>query len=453
LAKIKTAWFCSACGAQAGKWLGRCPSCGEWNTMEESIVTRNEPGIGGKGSLISLTARPLHTIESLTLKRISTENEELNRVLGGGLVPGSIILVGGEPGIGKSTLMLQVALQMKGTRILYVSGEESGEQIRMRADRLKTEQSDIYILTDTSTEVITEHARQLNPGLVIIDSIQTIVNPLLESTAGSIPQIRESASVLQKFAKTTSIPVILIGHITKDGTIAGPKILEHMVDTVLQFEGDQHYGYRILRAVKNRFGSASELGIFEMSGNGLREVNNPSEVLLSQREDSLSGIAVAASLEGNRPMLMELQSLVGVSPYATPQRSATGLDSRRLSMLLAVIEKKGGYRLANKDVFLNVAGGFRIDDPATDLAIVAAVLSSAEDVPIDPNVCFAAEVGLSGEIRPVFKLDQRIAEASKLGFKKMVVSKFNGKSIPGKKGALEVVQVAKLEEVFRFIFA
>ncbi len=453
MAKIKTAWFCSACGAQAGKWLGRCPSCGEWNTMEESIVTRNEPGISNKGSLISLTARPLHTIESLTLKRISTENEELNRVLGGGLVPGSIILVGGEPGIGKSTLMLQVALQMKGTRILYVSGEESGEQIRMRADRLKTEQSDIYILTDTSTEVITEHARQLNPGLVIIDSIQTIVNPLLESTAGSIPQIRESASVLQKFAKTTSIPVILIGHITKDGTIAGPKILEHMVDTVLQFEGDQHYGYRILRAVKNRFGSATELGIFEMSGNGLREVNNPSEVLLSQREDSLSGIAVAASLEGNRPMLMELQSLVGVSPYATPQRSATGLDSRRLSMLLAVIEKKGGYRLANKDVFLNVAGGFRIDDPATDLAIVAAVLSSAEDVPIDPNVCFAAEVGLSGEIRPVFKLDQRIAEASKLGFKKMVVSKFNGKSIPGKKGSLEVVQVAKLEEVFRFIFA
>jgi DNA repair protein RadA/Sms len=385
-------------------------------------------------------------------KRASTQNGELDRVLGGGLVPGSLILVGGEPGIGKSTLMLQVALQMQGRKILYVTGEESAQQIRMRADRLKVKNEECFIMTETGTSQILHQLDEIKPALVIIDSIQTLQTDILDSPAGSISQIRECASEMQRYAKTTATPVILIGHIIKDGSLAGPKILEHMVDTVLTFEGERNYGYRILRSVKNRFGPTSEIGIYEMQDNGLREVTNPSEILISQREHDVSGVAIAASIEGLRPMLIEIQALVSSAAYGTPQRSTTGFDARRLNMLLAVLEKRSGFRLGTKDVFLNIAGGLRVDDPAIDLAVVAAVLSSNTDLSIDSKTCFAAEVGLSGEIRAVNRIEQRVAEAEKLGFERIFLSKFNKKALDQKKYKISLVFAGNVADVVKGIF-
>lgn len=454
MAKVKTSFFCQNCGAQAPKWLGKCPSCGEWNTFVEEVIQREDNQKKGSGNFSAAESRPkkILDIEQGSELRTSTGSEELDRVLGGGLVDGSLILVGGEPGIGKSTLMLQVALQMKGKRILYISGEESEQQVRMRADRIGFADPDCYILTETNTQAIFQHMEAVNPGLVVIDSIQTLQTNVIDSTAGSISQIRETASEMQRYSKTSGVPVFLVGHITKDGNLAGPKILEHMVDTVLQFEGDRNYGYRILRAIKNRFGSASELGIFEMRDTGLREVNNPSEILLSQREENVSGVAVAATIEGIRPMLVETQALVSTAAYGTPQRSCTGFDSRRLNMLLAVLEKRCGFRLGAKDVFLNITGGIRVDDPAIDLAIISAILSSSEDLPLDQHSCFAAEVGLSGEIRPVTRIEQRISEAEKLGFTRIFISKYNLKSLSAQKSRIKITGVSKVEEVFGMLF-
>jgi len=454
MSKTKTVYFCQNCGAQSSKWMGRCTSCGEWNTFIEEIVKRDEASAKSTGNFKTTESRPLQ-IKEITKgneQRITTSNGELDRVLGGGLVEGSLILVGGEPGIGKSTLMLQVALQMKGLRVLYVSGEESEQQIRMRADRLGFSDPDCYVLTETNTQNIFQHIQSVEPMLVIIDSIQTLQTNIIESSAGSLSQIRETASEMQRFAKTTGVPVILIGHITKDGMLAGPKILEHMVDTVLQFEGDRNYGYRILRTVKNRFGSASELGIFEMRDTGLREVSNPSEILISQREEATSGVAIASTIEGIRPMLIEVQALVSSAAYGTPQRSSTGFDSRRLNMLLAVLEKRCGFRLGIKDVFLNIAGGISVDDPAIDMAVISAILSSNEDMPVNQQVCFAGEVGLSGEIRPVNRVEQRIAEAEKLGFRQILVSRYNLKGLKTDKWSIKVTGVGKVEEVFEILF-
>lgn len=454
MAKIKTVFFCQNCGAQSPKWIGRCNSCGEWNTYVEEVVQREEISSKNSGSIRTANSRPLklNEIEPCSETRTSTGNGELDRVLGGGLVDGSLILVGGEPGIGKSTLMLQVALHMKNTKIMYVSGEESDQQIRMRADRLGHNDPDCYILTETNTQNIFQHLLAFTPQLVIIDSIQTLQTNLIESSAGSISQIRETAAEMQRYAKTSGVPVILIGHITKDGNLAGPKILEHMVDAVLQFEGDRNYGFRILRASKNRFGSASELGIFEMRDSGLHEVTNPSDILLSHREEATSGVAVASTIEGLRPMLIEVQALVSTAAYGTPQRSATGFDTRRLNMLLAVLEKRCGFRLGVKDVFLNIAGGIRVDDPAIDMAVISAVLSSNQDIPTDKLICFSGEVGLSGEIRPVNRIEQRIAEAEKLGFKQILVSRYNLKGLKGEKWAINVTGVSKVEEVFGILF-
>lgn len=454
MAKIKTTFFCQNCGAQSPKWMGRCSSCGEWNTMVEEVIQHGDGGAKSSGNFKITENKPkqLHEIAQGNEERTVTGNDELDRVLGGGLVDGSLILVGGEPGIGKSTLMLQVALQIKGRKVLYISGEESEQQIRMRAERIGYKEPDCYILTETNTQSIFQHLEALQPGLVIIDSIQTLQTNIIESTAGSISQIRETAAEMQRFAKTTGVPVFLVGHITKDGNLAGPKILEHMVDTVLQFEGDRNYGYRILRAVKNRFGSASELGIFEMRDTGLREVSNPSEILLSQRDEEVSGVAIASTIEGLRPILIETQALVSTAAYGTPQRSATGFDIRRLNMLLAVLEKRSGFRLGAKDVFLNIAGGIRVDDPAIDLAVIAAVLSSNGDIPVDSKTCFAGEVGLSGEIRPVSRIEQRIAEAEKLGYEIIVISKYNSKTSKPAGKNIKVVTVGKVEEVFRLLF-
>jgi len=453
MAKIRTAFFCRNCGAQSPKWIGKCPACGEWNTYEEEVIQRNEPASGITYSKKQGTSPVLISeVKFESEARIDTADQELNRVLGGGLVPGSVVLVGGEPGIGKSTLMLQVALTMQHRKILYVSGEESEQQIRMRAERLGMSDSSCYILTETATGDILAHINALNPGVVIVDSIQTLTSNNLDASAGSISQIRETASEMQKFAKQANVPVFLIGHITKEGTLAGPKLLEHMVDTVLQFEGDRNYGYRILRSVKNRFGSTSEIGIYEMQGNGLRQVSNPSEILITQHEEPVSGIAVAATIEGLRPMLIETQALVSSAAYGTPQRSCTGFDTRRLNMLLAVLEKRSGFKLGAKDVFLNIAGGLRVDDPATDLAIVAAVLSSNIDIPVDTKTCFAAEVGLSGEIRPVTRIEQRVAEAQKLGFDNIVVSKLNLKAAKSAGKSIHIKPVAKIEDVFRLLF-
>ena len=450
-AKSKTVFFCQSCGNQSPKWIGRCPACGEWNTYVEEVVkvegktVRREEG---------KTVRPvrIQEIRAEEGKRSSTLNGELDRVLGGGLVPGSLILVGGEPGIGKSTLMLQVALQMKGQKILYVTGEESAQQIKMRAERLKAKNEECYIMTETGTAEILHYADELKPDLLVIDSIQTLQTDLLDSPAGSISQIRECAAEMQKYAKTTATPVILIGHIIKDGSLAGPKILEHMVDTVLTFEGERNYGYRILRSAKNRFGPTSELGIYEMHDNGLREVTNPSEILISQRDEEVSGVAIAASIEGLRPMLIEIQALVSSAAYGTPQRSTTGFDVRRLNMLLAVLEKRSGFRLGAKDVFLNIAGGLKVDDPAIDLAVVAAVLSSNADLSIDSKTCFAAEVGLSGEIRAVNRIEQRVAEAEKLGFERIFLSKFNKKALDQKKYKIQLVFASTVADVVRGIF-
>lgn len=422
--------------------------------MVEEVIQREEKGSVRSSMRDARSAIPVR-ISEITFSqdsRINTNDQELNRVLGGGLVPGSLTLIGGEPGIGKSTLMLQVALKCADRKILYISGEESEQQIRMRAERLGIRNDNCFILTETNMQAIYKHLESLVPGIIIADSIQTMQTDLIESSAGSVSQIKECAAEMQKFSKITNTPVFLIGHITKDGSLAGPKILEHMVDTVLQFEGDRNYGYRILRSLKNRFGSTSELGIYEMNDGGLREVSNPSEILLSQRDEAVSGIAIAAMIEGQRPMLIETQALVSSAVYGTPQRSATGFDVRRLNMLLAVLEKRSGFKLGNKDVFLNIAGGIRVDDPAIDLAVVAAVLSSNQDSPIDSKTCFAAEVGLSGEIRPINRIEQRISEADKLGFGQIFISRYNSKGLDIKKYALKIIQVAKIEEVYRRLF-
>ena len=452
--KTKTSFFCQNCGAQSGKWIGNCPSCNEWNTYVEEVIQKTEstPGIAASSTKRTVQPQLISAIDSSKEQRISITDQELNRVLGGGLVPGSLVLFGGEPGIGKSTLMLQLALQEKKLKVLYVSGEESEQQIKMRAERINATNSNCYILTETSTQSIFQQVEALEPDLLIIDSIQTLHTAHIDSSPGSVSQIRECASELLRFAKESSTPVFLIGHITKDGNLAGPKILEHMVDTVLQFEGDRNHVYRLLRSIKNRFGSTNELGIYEMLGSGLREVSNPSEVLISNRDEAFSGIAISATLEGMRPILIETQALVSSAAYGTPQRSSTGFDLRRLSMLLAVLEKRCGFRLGIKDVFLNIAGGLRVDDPAIDLAVVCAILSSNEDIPIASKICFAAEVGLSGEIRPVTRIDQRISEAEKLGFEQIFISKYNQKGLDISTTKIKIIAVSKVEEVFQWLF-
>lgn len=456
-AKVKTTFYCQNCGVSSPKWIGRCSSCGEWNTYVEEVVTKSteSPLWKKTNDRKSRTPQPqlLSGVPVKDEKRLSLPDNELNRVLGGGLVPGSLVLMGGEPGIGKSTLLLQLALALKSKIILYVSGEESEYQIKMRAERLNLTSDKFFILTDTSLDNIFRQVSEINPDIIIIDSIQTIFSSKIDSSPGSVSQIRESAAELLRFAKESSVPVFLIGHITKDGAIAGPKILEHMVDTVLQFEGDRHHVYRILRATKNRFGSTAELGIYEMHGAGLREVSNPSEVLIAQRDEQLSGIAIAATMEGIRPLLIETQALVSTAVYGTPQRSSTGFDLRRLSMLLAVLEKRCGFRLGAKDVFLNLAGGIRVEDPAIDLAVICAILSSGENIAIPAKLTFAGEVGLSGEIRPVTRIDQRISEAEKMGFEEIFISRYNVKGLDKSRfKSIRIVQVSKVEEVFEKLF-
>ena len=456
MAKTKTTYFCQSCGAQSARWIGKCPACNEWNTYVEEVVSRADesrvPGIAGTST--QRAAKPVLVNEiSLTQQnRLAVYDTELSRVLGGGLVPGSLILFGGEPGIGKSTLMLQVALNMKNMKVLYISGEESEQQIRMRAERIGINNPGCYILTETSTQNIFKQIEILEPDLLIVDSIQTLHSAHIESSPGSVSQIRECTAELLRFAKESGTAVFLIGHITKDGSLAGPKVLEHMVDTVLQFEGDRNHVYRLLRTAKNRFGSTNELGIYEMQGSGLREVSNPSEILITAREELVSGVAIAATMEGMRPMLIETQALVSSAAYGTPQRSSTGFDLRRLSMLLAVLEKRCGFRLGVKDVFLNIAGGIKVEDPGIDLALVCAVLSSNEDMPISPKVCFAGEVGLSGEIRPVNRIDQRISEAEKLGFEHIFISRYNKKGLDLKNYRIKITMVGKIEEVFSLLF-
>ncbi|WP_297764398.1 DNA repair protein RadA [uncultured Muriicola sp.] len=452
MAKTKTAFFCQNCGTQYAKWAGQCSACKEWNTIVEELIQKeNKSTWKTKVNGSTKAAKPLSIAEISTDKeeRLDVKDQEFNRVLGGGLVPGSLVLLGGEPGIGKSTLLLQIALKLP-YKTLYVSGEESLKQIKMRADRLYPGSNSCFILTETKTQQIFQQIAALEPDILVIDSIQTLHSDYIESSAGSISQIRECTAELIKFAKETNTPVILVGHITKDGSIAGPKILEHMVDTVLQFEGDRNYMYRILRALKNRFGSTAELGIYEMQGDGLREVSNPSEILISKNEDHLSGTAIVATLEGMRPLLIEIQALVSSAVYGTPQRTTTGFNSKRLNMLLAVLEKRAGFKLGAKDVFLNITGGITVDDPAIDLGVVAAVLSSNADIPIEKGVCFAAEVGLAGEVRPVRRVDQRILEAEKLGFTSIFVSKNN--KIGLKNPSINIIKVSRIEEVVNKLF-
>jgi DNA repair protein RadA/Sms len=462
MSKVKTAFFCSNCGYETAKWTGKCPACGTWNSFVEEVIHKEVKENGWKEltdvkrESVSIALNDINSVEQ---ERLLTTDVELNRVLGGGIVPGSIVLVAGEPGIGKSTLFLQTGLLLKDVRVLYVSGEESEQQIKMRADRLKIRHTNFFLLTETSTQVIFQEIKKVRPQLVIIDSIQTLQSNYIDSSAGSISQVRECAAELQRFAKESNIPVFIIGHITKDGSVAGPKILEHMVDTVLQFEGDRHYTYRILRTIKNRFGSSSELGLYEMTGDGMRGVNNPSELLITQKEDKLSGIAIAATMEGLRPLLIEVQALVTQSVYGTPQRTVTGFDLRRLQLLLAVLEKRGGFHFGVKDVFLNIAGGLKVEDPSIDLAVLSALLSSYEDIPVPHHTCFAGEVGLSGEIRAVNRIEQRIAEAEKLGFEKIIVSKYNlgggkkGQSkLSNKQYGIEVIQMARVDELYQHLF-
>ncbi|MFT7071686.1 DNA repair protein RadA [Patiriisocius sp. Uisw_017] len=457
MAKTKTTFFCQNCGSQYSKWQGQCTSCKEWNTIAEEVIQKAEKvtwevGESGKPHKErSRSVKPLKISEISTSAeaRMDTQNGEFNRVLGGGLVPGSLTLLGGEPGIGKSTLMLQIALQLP-YKTLYVSGEESASQIKMRAERIHPHSENCYVLTETKTQNIFRNIAEMEPDIVVIDSIQTLHTDYIESSAGSISQIRETTTELIKFAKETATPVILIGHITKDGNIAGPKILEHMVDTVLQFEGDRNHIYRILRANKNRFGSTNELGIYEMQGSGLREVSNPSEILISKNEEELSGTAIASTLEGMRPLMIEIQALVSTAVYGTPQRSATGYNAKRLNMILAVLEKRAGFKLGAKDVFLNVTGGITVDDPAIDLAVVAAVLSSNIDIAIDKRMCFAAEVGLAGEVRPVNRVDQRILEAEKLGFETIIISKYC--KLPKENYGIQIIKLGKVNDVVRHLF-
>ncbi len=459
MAKDKIAYVCSNCGQESAKWIGKCPACGQWNTFKEIRVadTRQQAAT----SAAATAGRQLRTNKVLRLRdisakddpRIDMHDQELNRVLGGGLVPGSIVLLGGEPGIGKSTLSLQTMLQLTDRRVLYVSGEESAHQLKMRAARISAADSDhLLILCSNSLEEVFEHIKDVQPELVIIDSIQTIATEDVESSAGSIAQVRECASALLRFAKTSGVPVILIGHITKEGSLAGPKILEHIVDAVIQFEGDQHYMYRILRSIKNRFGSTSELGIYEMQQTGLRQVSNPSELLLTEDHDGLSGVAISSAIEGVRPFLVETQALVSSAAYGTPQRSATGFDQRRLNMLLAVLEKRVGFKLMQKDVFLNIAGGLRVTDMAMDLSVIAAVLSSNVDTPIESGWCMAGEVGLSGEVRPVNRIEQRVAEAEKLGFSDIIIPKYNMQGLDARKYKIQLHPVRKVEEALRALF-
>ena len=457
MSKTKSTFFCQNCGQESAKWVGKCPGCNEWNTFVEEVIVKGTDKAAKEdwrdfNGVKGLKTISINDVVSGEEKRILSPDGELNRVLGGGIVAGSIVLVAGEPGIGKSTLFLQIGLQLTNVRTLYISGEESEQQIKMRADRVGTQSDNFYLLTETNTQTIFKEIKKLQPELVIVDSIQTLQSPFVESGPGSISQIRECAAELQRYAKETNTPVFLIGHITKDGTIAGPKILEHMVDTVLQFEGDRHYAYRILRTLKNRFGSTSELGIYEMTGEGMKPVLNPSEILIAQKEDELSGIAIAATIEGMRPLLIETQALVTQSVYGTPQRTVSGFDLRRLQLLLAVLEKRGGFHFGVKDVFINIAGGIKVEDPSIDLAIVCALLSSYEDVPLPQKVCFAGEVGLSGEIRAVNRIEQRIAEAEKLGFEKIIISKYNTKSLGKLKFGIEVVTLGKVEEVYQYLF-
>lgn len=452
MSKIKTSFFCQSCGSQFSKWLGQCTACKAWNTIVEEVIQKEEKVAWKTESpTVKKAAKPLkiNEIDAAEEIRLDTTDGELNRVLGGGLVPGSLTLLGGEPGIGKSTLLLQISLKLP-YKTLYVSGEESQKQIKMRAERITPNSDHCYILTETKTQNIFRQIEAIEPEIVIIDSIQTLYTDYIESSPGSISQIRETTAELIKFAKETNVPVILIGHITKDGNIAGPKILEHMVDTVLQFEGDRNHVYRILRSLKNRFGSTAELGIYEMQGSGLREVANPSEILISHKDEELSGTAIAATLEGMRPLMIEIQALVSTAVYGTPQRSTTGYNAKRLNMILAVLEKRAGFHLGSKDVFLNVTGGISVDDPAIDLAVVAAILSSNEDIPVGKNFCFAGEVGLSGEIRPVNRVEQRIQEAEKLGFSTIFVSKYN--KIALKNTLIEIKLVAKIEDVVSELF-
>ncbi|MEN9335926.1 MAG: repair protein RadA [Bacteroidota bacterium] len=451
MAKLKTTFFCQNCGTQYAKWQGQCNACKEWNTIVEEIIQKEEKVAWKATTEVKKAPKPLKIkeIDSSQEIRLNTGDGELNRVLGGGIVPGSVVLLGGEPGIGKSTLLLQLSLMLP-YKTLYVSGEESQKQIKMRAERINPNNESCFILTETKTQNIFRQIQEVDPEILIIDSIQTLHTDYIESTAGSISQIRECTAELIKFAKETNVPVILIGHITKDGNIAGPKILEHMVDTVLQFEGDRNHVYRILRALKNRFGSTAELGIYEMQGSGLREVSNPSEILISHREEELSGTAIASTLEGMRPLMIEIQALVSTAVYGTPQRSTTGYNAKRLNMILAVLEKRAGFRLGTKDVFLNVTGGISVDDPAIDLAVVGAILSSNEDIAVGKDVCFAGEVGLSGEIRPVNRIEQRIQEAEKLGFTTIFVSKYNKIAVHNSK--IRIVMVSKIEEVVSELF-
>ena len=464
MAKTKTVYVCSNCGADSPKWLGKCPNCGEWNTYVEEVVAKETPamrrfpssGIGGKEA-----SRPtlLRDITAEKEERLDLQDAELNRVLGGGLVKGSLVLIGGEPGIGKSTLVLQTVLKLSDRKVLYVSGEESSRQLKMRAERLAKKNGipvgdidSLFILCETNLEQILAQAANVRPNVMIIDSIQTIATELAESSPGSITQVRECSAALLKFAKESGTPVLLIGHINKEGSIAGPKVLEHIVDTVLQFEGDPHNMYRILRSIKNRFGSTAELGIYEMRQEGLREVSNPSELLLTQNHEGLSGVAIAAAIEGIRPFLIETQALVSSAVYGTPQRSAIGFDIRRMNMLLAVLEKRAGFKLAQKDVFLNIAGGLKVNDPAIDLSVLSAVLSSSLDITIEPGICMAGEVGLSGEIRPVNRIEQRILEAEKLGFTRILIPHNNLKGFDTSRCQIQIVQARKVEEAFRQLF-
>ena len=456
MAKTKTAFVCSQCGNDSPKWLGKCPVCGEWNTYVEEIVSKEN---NSQRSLVlsnfeTPKSKPqlLSNVDVGEEKRINLNDEEFNRVLGGGLVPGSLVLIGGEPGIGKSTLVLQTALKLTNQTILYISGEESAKQLKIRAERLNYNNPKCFIVCETSLEQIFTHIDNIRPDLVIVDSIQTVFTERVDSSPGSVTQVRECSALILKFAKETGTPVLLIGHINKEGNIAGPKVLEHIVDTVLQFEGDQHYMYRVLRNIKNRFGSTSELGIYEMNQSGLREVSNPSELLLSQNHEGLSGVAIAAAIEGIRPFLIETQALVSTAAYGTPQRSATGFDIRRMNMLLAVLEKRAGFKLMQKDVFLNIAGGLKVNDPAIDLSVISAVLSSSLDIAIERETCMCGEVGLSGEIRPVNRIEQRILEAEKLGFKKIIIPHNNLKSFDAKKLNIKIVTVKKVEEAFRELF-
>ena len=459
MAKTKTSYFCQSCGAQAAKWAGKCNSCNEWNTLVEEVVHKESKN--DRLQLFSANKNEnkrsnqsilLQEIGIAEYPRIAVPGQELARVLGGGVVPGSLVLFGGEPGIGKSTLMLQLALRLKNLRVLYVSGEESEQQIKMRAERIGMTTESCFILQETNTQNIFTQIEKVEPQLVIIDSIQTIHTSYIDSSPGSVSQVRECAAEFLRFAKETNVPVFMIGHITKEGSLAGPKVLEHMVDTVLQFEGDRNHIYRLLRATKNRFGSTNEMGIYEMNGDGLKEVLNPSEILITNRNEPTSGVAISATLEGNRPLLIETQALVSTAAYGTPQRSSTGFDLRRLSMLLAVLEKRCGFRLGAKDVFINIAGGLKVEDPGIDLALMCAVLSSNEDLPIAQNICFAAEVGLTGEIRPVNRIEQRISEAQKLGFEKIYISSYNLKGLDIKQFKIDVVAVSKMEDVFAKLF-